>query len=108
MAIIVFSNPKKQKMSSGDEYIELTEEGTWESFPAFAEKFVQQIGAKIIKRNSAVDMHLWEIEYEGVLLNFVYSDFPNGVSIEPIKPDAQKAIDRLFSIVSCRSTANGL
>ena len=38
-------------MKSGLEGLELTEDGTWESFPAFAEKLVEQIGAKIIRKN---------------------------------------------------------
>jgi len=67
--MITFANPKKITMSSGNESIELTEAGTWESFPPFAEKFANQIGAKIIKRITAPDMHLWEIEYHGIILN---------------------------------------
>ena len=68
--MITFINPKKQKMASGNESLELTEAGTWESFPKFAEKYVKQIGAKIIKKTEGPDIHIWEIEYDGVILNF--------------------------------------
>ncbi|MEN0038022.1 MAG: DUF3630 family protein [Cellvibrio sp.] len=63
--MITFANPQKKKMDIGWEYIELTESGNWETFPEFAEAYVVQLEAKIVKRNSAVDIHIWEIEYEG-------------------------------------------
>lgn len=95
-------------MASGNESIELTEEGNWETFPPFAEKYVQQIGAKIINKITAPDMHLWEIEYEGASLNFVYDDFPNGVSIEPKDEAGNAAIEKLYQQVLQESSANGL
>lgn len=95
-------------MASGNFSLELTEAGTWESFPAFAKKFVAQIGAKIIKKIDGQDIRIWEIEYEGVVLSFVYDDFPNGVSIEPKGKDGQPAIDKLFRLVSEQSDPNGL
>jgi hypothetical protein len=106
--MITFANPKKQKMASGCESIELTEEGSWEAFPSFAKKYAAQIGAKVIKVIEAPDMHLWEIEYEGVILNFVYDGFPNGVSIEPMSGDGQQAIEKLFKLVMEQSEPNGL
>jgi len=106
--LITFVNPKKQKMASGCERIELTEEGNWETFPPFAEKYAEQIGARVVKKIEAPDMHLWEIEYKGIILNFVYDDFPNGVSIEPKDKDGQPAIEKLFKLVSEQSEPNGL
>jgi hypothetical protein len=106
--MITFAHPKKEKMASGDDCIELTEEGSWESFRSFAEKFVQQIGAEVIDKTETEGTHLWKIEYGGVILNFVYSDYPNGVSIEPTDSNAAEAIDRLFGLVSQQSQADGL
>jgi hypothetical protein len=57
--MIRFANPKMQRMASGRESLELTEAGTWESFPSFAEKYAAQIGAKIIKKIEGPDVHLW-------------------------------------------------
>jgi len=95
-------------MASGTECLELTEAGSWESFPTFAEKYVKQIGAKIKRKIKAPDMHLWEIEYEGVVLNFVYDDFPNGISIEPKDKSGQDAIENLYKLVLSQSDPNGL
>ena len=60
------------------------------------------------KQIEAPDMHLWEIEYEGATLNFVYDDFPNGVSIEPKDKRGQPAIEKLFKLVLQQSEPNGL
>lgn len=95
-------------MASGGESLELTVAGTWESFPIFAEQYVAQVGAKIIKRIEAPDAHLWEIEYEGVVLNFVYDDFPNGVSVEPKGMLGQAAVNKLYRLATQERDPDGL
>jgi len=95
-------------MASGNESLELTDAGTWESFPAFAERFVSQIGASVLKKIDGPDIRLWEIEYEGTLLRLVYDDYPNGVSIEPKDSDGQNAVDDLFQLVKSQSDESGL
>jgi hypothetical protein len=74
--MISFCNPKKQKMASGFERIELTEARNCETFPQFAKRYSERIGATVVKQIEAPEMHLWEIEYEGATLNSVYDDFP--------------------------------
>ncbi len=95
-------------MASGNESLKLTSDGTWESFPAFAENFVKQIGASIIKKIDGPDIQIWEIRYEGALLNLVYDDYPNGVSIEPKDTDGQNAVDALFQLVKSQGNESGL
>ncbi|OQX23685.1 MAG: hypothetical protein BWK80_24695 [Desulfobacteraceae bacterium IS3] len=106
--MIRFSNPKKEKTASETESLELTEAGSWLSFPPFAEKYVKQIGAKIKRKIEAPYMHLWEIEYEGAVLNFVYDDFPNGISIEPKDKSGQDAVEKLYKLALSQSDPNGL
>ena len=106
--MIRFVNPKKQKMASGNESLELTEEGTWESFPEFAIQYTSQIGAKIKRKIESPDMHLWEIELEGATLNFVYDDFPHGVSIEPKDNSGQIVIEKLYQQALEQCDPNGL
>ena len=105
--MITFSNAKKLKMASDCKSIELTEEGNWETFPPFAKRYAEQIGAKVLKKIEGPDMHLWEIEYEGVILNFVYDDFQNGVTIEPKGKSGQAVIEKLFKLVMEQSEPNG-
>jgi hypothetical protein len=97
-----------QKMASGCESLELTEAGSWESFPLFAEKYAKQIGASVKKKIEAPDMHIWEIAYSGSVLNFVYNDFPNGISIEPKNGKAQGAVNEIFKIALEQRDSNGL
>ncbi|MDT4329058.1 DUF3630 family protein [Methylomonas sp. MED-D] len=106
--MIRFAHPKLQKMASGLYCLELTEAGSWESFPLFAEKYAAQIGATIVKKIEGPDIHLWEIEYEGSILNFVYDDFPNGVSVEPKERGGENAIEKLYELAKVQSDQNGL
>ena len=106
--MIRFSNPTKQKMASGNKSLEQTEEGNWETFPPFAEKYVQQIGAKILNRIETPVMHLLEIEYEGAALYLVNDDFPNGVSVEPQNQEGNAAIEKLYQQALQERSADGL
>ncbi len=95
-------------MALGNESLELTDAGKWESFPSFAERFVAQIGASVRKKIDGPDIRFWEIEYNGALLRLVYDDYPNGISIEPMDSDGQKAVDGLFKLVKSQSDQSGL
>lgn len=106
--MITFANPKKHPMAIGCECIELTAASSWETFPEFAEKYAAQIGAKIVKRTSTPDIHIWQIEYDGVALNFVYDDFPNGICLEPKSIKGQVAIEKLWELVVKQSKPSGL
>jgi len=106
--MITFADPKKLKMESGYDYILLTDAGTWESFPGFAAKYCKQIGAKVADKVQGPDVHLWKIQYEGATLNFIYDDFPNGISIEPEDESGQLSIDKLYQIALKQSEPTGL
>jgi len=106
--MIKFKNPHKTRMASGDECLLLTDAGTWESFPAFAEEFISQLGASVLRKIDLPDIHLWEIEYEGAPLRLVYDDFPNGVSVEPIDSGGRNAIEDLFQMLKRQSDETGL
>lgn len=103
-----FAHPKLQKMASGLHSLKLTEAGAWESFPLFAERYVAQIGARIVSKVELPDVHLWEIEYEDVVLNLVYDDFPNGISVEPKEQRGQAAIEKLYELAKNQSEPGGL
>lgn len=95
-------------MASGCESLELTEACSWEEFPSFTEKYIKQIGASLNKKIETVDMHIWEIEYSGSVLNFVYDDFPNGISIEPKNKKGQKAVNEIHQVAFEQREPNGL
>jgi hypothetical protein len=95
-------------MASGDLCVELTEAGTWESFPRFAEKWAEEIGAEITDRLDGPDVRIWTISYEGHSLSLVYDDFPNGVTVEAPDSTSNATIEKLFAIVSSQSDPNGV
>src|SRR4051812_3083291 len=90
---IRFRNPKLERMHNSNLCIELTEAGTWESFEGFATKWAAQIGAKILRQVDGPDVRVWHIEYEGHEMNLVYSDYPNGVSVEAIGAESNAGIE---------------
>ena len=106
--MIRFKQPKLQTMKSGLTSLELTEEGTWESFPAFAEKLTKQIGAKIVEKIDGPDVRIWKISFEGTRLNLVYDDFPNGINIEPSDKNGENKVIELFGLFKSESNNTGL
>ena len=106
--MISFRSPKLFKQATGDLYIELTEQGTWESFPKFAEALVQQIGATITERIDGPDARLWKITYASNALRLVYDDFPNGVSIEPSCSGQDTVIQELFDSFVAQASPSGV
>lgn len=104
----IFRAPKLTTMHSGNLCIELTEEGSWESFPGFAEEFSKQIGFEIIKRTDTVDIQIWKIEYLGQKFNLVYDNFPNGISLESLSSSADPVLKILFEKILLESAANGV
>ena len=106
--IIRFREPKLERMRSGNLRLLLTEAGTWESFEAFAERWVQQIGATILDRVDGPDVRVWRMSYEDRAVNLVYDGFPNGVSVEAIDADSNTAIEQLYSLVLSEAVPNGV
>lgn len=100
--------PRLQRQKSGSLYIELTEDGTWESFPLFALALASQIGAEVVETVEAPDMRLWKIDYSGHKLRLVYDDFPNGVTLEPTTEGQDAVIESLFGIFNSQAVTNGV
>lgn len=108
MAKIRFRDPKLVQMSNGSTCIELTDAGTWESFYQFAEALVAQLGATIIERADGPDVRLWVIRTKGSDLSLVYSDFPNGISLEPRDTTSDALIRQLFWTFEAQKSPDGL
>jgi len=95
-------------MHSGNLCIALTEAGTWESFPAFAEKYCKQINATILKKIDGPDVRVWEIEVEGIIIRIVYDDYPNGVSLESWDDKGDEIIKKLFKQIDAEKSEDGV
>ena len=70
--MIQFRAPRLQRQKSGSFYIELTQDGTWGSFPLFALALTSQIGAEVFETIEAPDMHLWKIDYSKKRVRVVF------------------------------------
>ncbi|WP_083848425.1 DUF3630 family protein [Thiorhodovibrio frisius] len=79
--MISFRKPLLKKTHSGHVCIELTEAGTWEQFPEFAEKLTKQLHGRKIKAIDSPDIRFWEIRINNIILNLGYEDYPNGISL---------------------------
>jgi hypothetical protein len=108
MTKIRFRDPKLELMPNGSACLELTDAGTWESFSQFAETLVAQLGAAIMERTDGPDVRLWIIRTKGRDLSLVYSDFPNGISIEPRDMVSDALITQLFAFFEAQKSPDGL
>ena len=59
--MIKFKKPRISKIHSGHISIELTEEGIWEFFTAFAIAYSKQIGAVLKKEIVGPDVRFWDL-----------------------------------------------
>jgi len=94
--MINFKSPKIIKMYSGHVSIELTDSGTWESFPKFAKEYAKQINAILIEEIIAPNMRFWKIKIDDIELKLVYDDFPNGISLESDSDEGDEYLLDLF------------
>jgi hypothetical protein len=108
MPSIRFRAPTLRKMANGQNCIELTEEGTWESFPRFAQALATQINAEIVERVDGPDVRLWIIRVADHDLSLVYDDFPNGVSLEPRDSSSSDLVEQLHASFLAEASGNGL
>lgn len=95
-------------MHGGNQCIELTEDGSWETFAPFAERFVAQLGGTIVDRLDGPDVRLWTVRIGEHILRLVYDDYPNGISLEPLDASSQILIWELFERFRAESSPDGL
>jgi len=106
--MIYFKSPEILKMHSGHISIELTESGTWESFPKFAEEYANQIGAILIEELVAPDIRIWDIEINGIQLKLAYDNFPNCISLESDSDEGDALLLELFKKIAYESIYDGI
>lgn len=70
------------KMASGHLCLNLTEQVSWEGFPAFADVLLSAINGSVVERSDAPDMRLWKIRVGEATASLVFDDYPLMVSLE--------------------------
>ncbi|MBI5725654.1 MAG: DUF3630 family protein [Planctomycetes bacterium] len=106
--MIKFRKPTLNKMHCGNLCITLTEGGTWESFPVFAEKFAKQIGGTILDRADSVVERVWLLDYSGCSFRLVYDDYPNGITFESTGKEADIVVQNLFGKLKSEVAEDGI
>lgn len=106
--MIHLKSPTIQKNRSGHVSIELTEAGTWESFPAFAEAFAKHIGAVLIEEIVGPESRFWKIEIKHIYLNLVYDNFPNEIRLDSHSDKGDKLLNSLYKKIFRESRPKGI
>ena len=75
---------------------------------AFVERWVRQIDGKIEDRVDGPDAYVWRVFYRDRVVNLVYDDFPNGISVEAVDADSNAVIEQLFAMVSAEAMPDGI
>ena len=89
---------KLSKMHSGHLCLELSDNISWESFPAYVADILKYIGGKVIDKNDAPDMRVWDIEIGAHKIRIVYEDYPQMVSIESNSQSGDTLVKKLFEL----------
>lgn len=69
-------------MASGNLCLNLSENVSWESFPAYADALLERVGGTTVARMDAVDIRIWDVVIGGATMHLVFDDFPWMVSLE--------------------------
>jgi len=87
-------------MQSGSLCLNLSSRVGWDDFPDFVQKLLRNIGGEIIEKNDAVDIRVWNVDFNGEMLRIVWDDFPVMVSLESSSPSGDQKINEIFDILN--------
>ena len=71
-----------EKMASSHLCLNLSENVSWEDFPAYADALLKILGGSRVNVAESVEMRIWEVSFAGTGVRFVYDDYPAMVSLE--------------------------
>lgn len=106
--MIRFRAPRLERTARGSACIELTEGGSWESFGPIAEALAAQLRADIVDRVDGPEVRVWTIRLAGLELWLVYSDYPNGVSLEAKSSASSALVERLHATFLSEASPDGV
>jgi hypothetical protein len=79
-------------MASGEQYLVLTKQVTWEAFHNYAEAVVSLLGGTIVSRADSPVERVWSATIQGSLFSISFDGFALGVSLCPQNADAGRLI----------------
>ncbi len=86
---------KLQKMASGHEALELSEDVSWEDFPKFVDRLATRLKFEIKEKTDTATDRIWLLERSGVHLQVVFQDFPLSMSLESDSDAGDTAIRKI-------------
>ncbi|MEM1026510.1 MAG: DUF3630 family protein [Planctomycetota bacterium] len=86
-------------MASGEEALTLSNTVDWEGFPSFAKEFTEACGLDIKSKGDSPEMRIWAVKRNGVMLNLVFEDYPQQVSLEPKDAGSEIEIRRIYEML---------
>ncbi len=89
-------------MASGHVCLNLSEEVSWEDFPAYASAVLAAMGGKQARIAEAPDIRLWEVLIDGQTLVLAFDDFPPMVSLESRDAAGDSVLRRLHERLAAR------
>jgi hypothetical protein len=86
-----------QEMASGHCCLNLSQSVSWNSFPKFAQAFIEFVGGEVLSRNDGVDIRLWNVLIGGQTLRLVFDDFPLMTSLESPDASGDRIIEEVYN-----------
>lgn len=84
-------------MASGDLSLLITEDVSWDSFPAQAQGFVDRFQARVLERIDTAVERMWIVEIEGQSFWLAFDDFPLGLSLDSINSLCNPIVRKIHS-----------
>lgn len=85
-------------MSNGESFIILSESTSWSDFPRLIASILPIIQGEIGDKADTVDLRMWKVKTPQGVINAVYQDFPNEITLEPVA-GGDSAIEWTFEIL---------
>lgn len=91
-------------MASGDLSLFITEDVSWESFPAQAQNFTNRLGGEVIGRIDTPVERMWTVKIQGCEFWLSFDDFPLGMSLDAKSSSCNPVIRKLYTVLVGRDT----
>jgi hypothetical protein len=87
--------PEITEMASGNLSLQITDNVSWESFPAQAEEFLKKFNGKLVKRFDTPAERVWVVLIKWRPFWLSFDDFPLGLSLDSMHSSCNSVIKQL-------------
>ena len=94
--LMEFSDLKVETTASGKLSLFITKDVGFHSFPRIAKEFLKLVGGIKIFSVDAPDIRMWIVLVKFRPFYLAYDDFPQGLSLDPMRGSSDKVVRQLF------------